>query len=450
MFATGTVVLADSIARPNILVIVTDDQRFDTVGPDSSGLYMPSTQREIFDKGVAFRRGYVTTPKCCPSRSSIFTGKYASKHHVTENGIALAEKTFALALKEHGYRTGLVGKFLNSSNGDPRPDQFDYWVSFFGGSSRYMGLRLNVNGEWQRESRYTTTAFTEYAKEFIAESEQPFFLLYSSIAPHRPASPEPKYRGLFNKIERHRPKSFNSKPSRASKPRWIRTRTKIEQVRARSMENFRRRQLATLRSLDDGVAEMIELLQQRGQLENTMIVFLSDNGIHWGEHGLFGKDSVYEESIRVPFAVRYDGLVHTPGLIRDELVANIDLAPTILELAGVEIPVEMDGRSLVPLLESAASVPNWRDHLFIEVWRSGGQLRRSHFAVHTGSSVYALHVDGEEEFYNLNTDPLQLKNRLTRGAQYSTAELSSLRTLLTDHMAGFLTSGELEAYSKTR
>lgn len=171
------------VTRPNVLVIVSDDQRYGTVKD-----FMPFTQKEIFDKGASFINAYVTTPSCCPSRSSILTGMYASHHGVIENSVALEKETLLHQMQRAGYKTGLIGKYLNSWPGTPRSEA-DYWVAFRGGSSRYIDPKLNVNGEWIQHQGHITYLLAEYVKEFLSGSvadDKPFFLFFTPNAPHRP------------------------------------------------------------------------------------------------------------------------------------------------------------------------------------------------------------------------------------------------------------------------
>lgn len=182
---------------PELLIIVTDDQRYDTME------YMPNTQRLIFDQGATFSRGYVTTPFCCPSRASILTGMYAHNHGVYVNEIPLEIGTVAEALYRNGYFTGLVGKYLNSWNGDMRPE-FDYWVSFWGGTMKhYYDPDLNVNGTWSKHAGYSTYLFRDYGLEFLDEAarqSRPFFLLYTPNAPHAPFTPAKEDTALYTDL----------------------------------------------------------------------------------------------------------------------------------------------------------------------------------------------------------------------------------------------------------
>lgn len=393
--------------RPNFLIIVTDDQRLDTMQ------YMPHTLDLIFDQGVTFANGFVTTPLCCPSRASILTGLYARNHGVRENDTELTQATFIHTLKENGYRTALVGKYLNSWKGDALPE-YDYWVSFQYGETRYNNPRLNVNGEWIRhEGEYVTYALGDYAIEFINSSagrNKPFALLLTFNAPHDPATPAKEDKFLPLDLPPRLP-SFNAQDV-SDKPAWVDIRESLLTEEAiKEIDAFRRGQILSLYSLDRTIEKVLSALNAAGEMDNTVIIFLSDNGRHWGEHRLVAKNTVYEESIHVPFAIRYPPLV--PQAYReDKIVANIDIMPTVYELAGIPIPSDLDGYSLVSLLKDPAT--DWREGVLIEGWPPRG----SYIAIRTERYLYAETVhdfyapsaDPQLELYDLELDPYELNN----------------------------------------
>lgn len=182
--------------RPNFLIIITDDQRYDTLGR-----FMPRTQLRIFDEGITFTNGFVTTPLCCPSRASILTGMYAHNTGVRVNQDELRKATFIQRLHEAGYFTGLVGKYLNSWNGSARPE-YDFWVAMAGGGSRYFNPRLNVNGSWSEQRGYMTYILRDYALRFLekaAQQNKPFALIFAPNAPHSPFEPAPRGRELISR-----------------------------------------------------------------------------------------------------------------------------------------------------------------------------------------------------------------------------------------------------------
>jgi len=407
--------LTDS--RPNFLIIVTDDQRYDTME------YMPNTQQLIFDEGVTFTNGFITTPLCCPSRSSILTGMYAHNHGVLENDLKLKHTTFIEIMHENGYFTGLVGKYLNSWNGDPRPE-YDYWVSYFRGETRYYRPDLNVNGSWTRhEDQYVTYVLGDYAVEYLnkaARQNKPFILFFAPNAPHEPVTPANEDLDLLKDLPPHRPPSFNEEDT-SDKPRWLAERSPLTEEEIASSDEFRRNQLLTLISLDRTIGKIMTELQSTGMLDDTFILFLSDNGKFWGEHRITSKNGMYDEASRVPFAIRYPPLVSAPYIDSDHVVANIDIAPTVLDLANIPIPASMDGLSLVGLLSGST---NWREGVLLEGWPPRGVYT----AVHTNRYVYAETIDDKSEFYDLQTDPYQLDNMIDDPAYQD--EIKHLKVLL--------------------
>ena len=413
--------------RTNFLIIMSDDQRYDTME------FMPRTNARIFAEGVAFPNAYATTPLCCPSRASILTGMYAHNHSVRVNADRLLKETFIQRLQKSGYYTGQVGKYLNSWDGSARPE-FNLWVAFAGGGSRYFDPRLNVNGTWRVQQGYITYILRDYALEFLrraAQQEKPFVLLFSPNAPHffgpdpgtkadesRPPDPAPGDEGLYGNLPKHRPPNFK-KTDLSAKPRWIRSRPPLTPDLIAKIDIFRQKQLQTLNSLDQAINSLLNALAEQGKLDDTLVIYLSDNGHFWGEHRIpWGKLAVYEEASRVPFAVRYPRLVSEPRL-ETRLVANIDIAPTIYELAGIPIPPEVDGRSLVPLLggkrtQTTASM-DWREDLLLEGWPTAREVKEGqapYAAVHTGRYVYVETRDDRSELYDLEQDPYQLVNRI--------------------------------------
>jgi len=420
--------------RPNILIILSDDQRYDTMD------YMPRTAARIFNEGIAFPNAYVTTSWCCPSRASILTGMYAHSHGVHILTDPLKKETFVERLHKASYYTGQVGKYLNSWDGSTRPE-FDFWVASQEGITYYFNQRLNVNGTWSVHPGYLTHVLRDYALEFLrraAKQEKPFVLLFSPSAPHftnspsgkpsqgrdrflRPPEPAPGDEKLYQDLPPHRPPSWN-KTDGSGKPRWFQSRRPLAPDTIELIDTFRRKQIQSLNSLDQAVESLLDELSRQGKLDDTLVIYLSDNGHFWGEHRIpWGKNSVYEESSRVPFAVRYPRLVAKPR-VETRLVANIDIAPTIYNLARIPIPTEVDGRSLVPLLTDGSKTNpsvSWREELLLEGWFPSPAIkegRAPYAAVHTGRYVYVETEGDRSELYDLMSDPQQLQNHVDNPA----------------------------------
>jgi N-acetylglucosamine-6-sulfatase len=402
---TGTAVQS----RPNFVIIISDDQRYDGVGA-----FMPRTQKRVFDEGITFERAYITTSSCAPSRASILTGLYARNHGVVLNGKRFTKPSMAELLQSSGYSTALVGKYMNTSDGLPAPG-YDFWVSLPGGSGPFINPQLVVGTERAVRTGYVTYLLRDYAFDFLnraTNEKKPFCLIFSPTAPHNPATPETESVGLYKGLHKHRPRSFNEADVK-DKPSWVKQAKPLTSQRMAQIDNFRMRQLRTLWPLDRAVDELLTRLDDLKVLDNTVVMYISDNGMMWGEHRLMSKNVVYEESTRVPFAVRYPKL--QGGVVRSEVVANIDIAPTVLELAGIESPWKMDGRSLVPLLKGEST--EWRPGVVLEGWLNR-DLREPFKAFHSERFVYVENESGDKELYDLQIDPGQLTNLLGRSGTY--------------------------------
>ncbi|MCX6065787.1 MAG: sulfatase [Chloroflexi bacterium] len=401
--------------RPNILLIITDDQR---IGTEE---YMPETKRLIFDQGVTFSQGFDTTPFCCPSRSSIFTGMYAHNHGVQTNENKLRFRTFINDLHDSGYYTGLIGKYLNSWKGEKRPE-FDFWVAFFRGDSKYYDPDLNVNGVWATHPGYITYIFRDYMLEFLdkaAWSRRPFLMVLAFNAPHTPTTPAVEDEGLLKDLPLYRPPSFNEADI-SDKPTSITGKQILVQEEIDKLDQDRRNQILTLLAVDRSISTILQKMKDTGQLDNTMIIFLSDNGKHWGEHRMDTKSTAYEESIRVPFALRYPPLVPTP-YVENRLVANIDIAPTIYTLARLPIPATVDGVSLTKLFDKST---DWRSSLLLEAWPGRGDWS----AIRSDDCIYIETLDDKSEFYDLTVDPFEMDNMI--GLPQYQQKIAELKALL--------------------
>jgi N-acetylglucosamine-6-sulfatase len=412
---------AAAAARPNFLIIVSDDQRWDTF----SRAYMPLTFARLVDRGVRFSSAYVTTSLCCPSRSSILTGLYARHHGVRDNDDPLTRATVAQRLHAAGYYTALVGKYINSFNHlRGRLPEFDF-TALGGNINQYYNPPLNVNGQLAVRRGYITYLLRDYALQFLRQAprDRPFLLLFTPNAPHEPADPAPGDGGLYPGLAPYRPPSFNEADV-SDKPAWLRARPPLRAIQVDSIDRLRRKQLQSLRALDRAVGALLDALRAEGRLDDTFVLFLSDNGYLWGEHRLHTKPYVYDETHRVPLAVRYPPLAAGPRADA-HLVANVDIAPTLYELAGLPIPPEVDGRSLVPLLRGAAP---WRDALLLEGWPLADGSGRTYQAIRTQRYAYIETRGDAAELYDLQRDPYQLENVASR-PEYA-ALVSRLRTRL--------------------
>jgi len=427
---------------PNFVIFMTDDQDAMSVK------VMRSVDDEIGRKGVTFRESFVTTPLCCPARASALRGQYAHNHGVLTNGrpeggwpsfhgSGAEQSTLATWLQDAGYRTALVGKYLNLyPDGDSVivPPGWSEWyaLSTTGREGTdYYGFTIIANGvERQYGSRmdeYQTDVLADLAVDVVrraAVDSRPFFLWIAPYAPHLPATPAPRHQGTFASLRVQRPPSFGE-DNVSDKPEWIQHRKAFSASVGNYLDNVHRSRLETLLSVDDMVSAVIGALEQGDLDAETYVLFTSDNGFHIGEHRLLtGKSTSYEESIRVPLLVRGPGVMR--DCTRDELVANIDLAPTVAELAGVDVPSFVDGRSFVRLLRhSPMAGHSWRRRLLIENWWQHDGVGFETFAVRSRTHTYVEWSTGEVELYDLNSDPYQLNNLSGRWIESVTAEMST-------------------------
>jgi N-acetylglucosamine-6-sulfatase len=410
-------------ARPNFVIFMTDDQPAFTLD------YLPIVQERLVDEGVLFENAFATTPLCCPSRASILTGLYAHNHGVLTNreplgGVTVFDdsSTIATWLKQAGYRTSFVGKYLNGY-GDIGPVGYippgwDDWHVFLEGSTVdrfYFNYSLAENGETfiygDEEADFSNDVLTEKMLDFIqAESDDPFFAVIAYFSPHQPFGYPDRHADMFRTDEQfsaRRPPNFYEEDV-SDKPEWLQG---LERVDFNWTDRVSQRSLRSLQSVDESVGRVLDALDCAGKLDNTFVLFLSDNGATAGEHGLANaKNCPYEECIKLPFVVRYPPLVEQ-ARVESNLVLNVDIAPTIAQLADIEPAHEVNGISIAELLSDASVA--WRDSVLIEHWpgEEGLSSEIPYFeSIRTAEWKYVRYETGEEELYNLATDPFELEN----------------------------------------
>jgi arylsulfatase A-like enzyme len=404
-----------AVDRPNIVLIVTDDQRWDTLGS------MPATQRLLMGPGVTFRNAFVVNPLCCPSRASILTGGYSHTTGVYRNGGEYGPRAFddtstlGTWLDAAGYRTGLVGKWMNTYRDlSYVPPGWDRWVGMRSSHAVYYDYALSVDGDGRsfgsKPSDYSTDVLAGFAERFVRSTEEdtPLFMLVTPTAPHGPRLPAPRHEGLVDRSG-IRPGPNVAESDVSDKPRYIRSLPLDGPELERAMREWRDRQVATLRAVDDLVRRVVLALRDTGRLQNTLIVLTSDNGLAFGEHRWTYKLTPYEESIRVPMVMRYDPA--TSGTHSGAIALNIDLAPTIGDLARVTIPAA-DGESLLPVIDGTRR--GVRNSFLIEHLRDQRDGRRpdppTYCGLRTERALFVRYQTGEEELYDLASDPFQLRN----------------------------------------
>ena len=403
--------LRSAATKPNILFVLTDDQPASTVNK------MPAVQAKLEAKGLSFENAFLTDPVCCPSRATILTGRYAHNHGVWTNDEprggdqgfkerGLAQDTIATRLKKEGYATGLFGKYFNGY-GDNHyvPPGWESWFAFVGNKQDDSyevvseGKIKTVNrGEW-----HPTDLVADRAEQFMkTHAGEPWFAYVAPSDPHGPYYPAPRHAHDFDGIQLPDKPSFDTVDP--SQPSYVRDQPPISDGEKRELIWIYEDKLEALQTVDDLVASLIETLEETDQLENTYIVFATDNGYMLGEHRLTQKGKPYEESIRTPLLIRGPGV--PAGETRTQLVSNVDLAPTFAELAGAEPPAKADGRSLMPFL-SGDPPASWRETVLLER-RSQGL---TWVGVRTRRYAYFEYEEtGEEELYDLQSDPYQLES----------------------------------------
>lgn len=376
--------------------------------------------------GVHFRNAFVTTALCSPSRASILTGQYAHRHRVVDNVSPMPPGNlfFPQYLQQAGYDTAFVGKWHMGGESDAPQPGFDRWVSFRG-QGTYLPSRngLNVDGRPVAQKGYITDELTEYAVDWLSArtSSRPFFLYLSHKAVHSDFVPADRHKGRYRDKPFVAPRTMADTPENyEGKPMWVRNQRNswhgvdFPYHSDLDIAEYYRRYAETLLAVDESVGRIVGLLRDRKLLESTIVIFMGDNGFAFGEHGLIDKRTAYEESMRVPLLMAGGGL--PAGASVDHVVANIDIAPTILEAAGLA-PPPMDGRSVLPLARGER-IP-WRDTLLYEYyWERNFPQTPAMHALRGARYKYIRYYGlwDTDELYDLQADPLETRN-LIRDAE---------------------------------
>jgi N-acetylglucosamine-6-sulfatase len=424
--------------KPNVVLILADD--LDKSVFERSTLDSPWTP-----KGTSFTNAVATTPLCCPSRASILRGQYAHNTGLWRNnneqpngGAAyfrdkrLDQRTLATILHANGYKTWFGGKYLNDyppAGGSQGyvPPGWDSWQAYLG------SVAANVNG---RATYFFPQHYTDWlsdrAEAFIhdqRDSSQPFYMHIAPLDTHEPLSIPLRHRVAYPEQRAPRWPSFDE-ANLSDKPTWVRAKLPISKRRAAEFDQQQVKRMQSALTLEDLCKNVIETLERTDQLGETYLIFTSDNGYHMGLHRIkSAKGSPYVESHEIPFVVRGPGV--PAGESVERLLANIDIAPTVLDLAGVEVPSWMDSRSLKPFLDGSAP-ESWRTSLLIENMAGAGKESPPYFGVRHQEEVYVEYESGEEEYYDLRADPYQLENRPQDAPQVMKEELSALKSCTGD------------------
>ncbi|MDO8682027.1 MAG: sulfatase [Armatimonadota bacterium] len=395
--------------RPNFVFILTDDQRFDAMScAGHPFLHTPNIDR-LANEGARFTNAFVTTALCSPSRASFLTGRYVHSHGIVGNGNPTVELpvTFPQVLQNAGYDTAYVGKWHMGNQEGPRPG-FNRWVSFKG-QGVYWNPTLNVDGEKVMSNGYMTDLLSGYAVDWLKQSRKsPFCLYLAHKAVHSPLEPAHRHRDLFSDVAIPHPKTMHD--DLKGKPEWIKPYQKSAHgLREDRYEQFIRNYNRLLVAVDESVGQVLTTLSNMGTLDNTIVVFTSDNGYFQGEHGMIDKRAMYEESIRIPLLMRYPKMVR-PGALINQMVLNIDVCPTFCDIAGEKAPDGVQGKSLKPLLKGKPS--GWRSDFLYEYFREGGFAVPDIRGVRTERWKYIEYpnITDTSELYDLKNDSIEMRN----------------------------------------
>ena len=443
--------------RPNILFIMTDDHAAHAISAYGSKLNQTPNLDRIASGGLLMKNCFVTNSICTPSRATLLTGKYSHRNGIPVfNTFDGSQQTVSKLLQKAGYHTGMIGKWHLGSD----PTGFDYW-NILPGQGAYRNPTLyTAEGTTTYSGKYATDVINDLSIEFIQSrpKDQPFLLFCHHKAPHRNWIPDEKNRQLF--VNRTFPFPSNLKddyggrtdalreneqtivrdltrndlklvpPSGLKGPElneWLSDAPKEVTVDGKTLtgdallewkyQRYMQDYLACVQGVDDNVGKLLDYLKESGLEQNTVVIYTSDNGFFLGEHGLFDKRFMYEESMRIPFLVRWPG--HIPaGSTSEALVANIDFAPTFLALAGEPIPADMQGRSLLPVWEGKAP-SDWRTSIYYRYYHDPGHHNtRAHYGLRTATQKLIYYWKKDQwEFYDLTTDPQEMHNLHTDPAQ---------------------------------
>ncbi|MBL7189199.1 MAG: sulfatase [Phycisphaerae bacterium] len=433
--------------RPNVILVLTDDHRFDAMGfmghPFLETPHMDRMARE----GVHLANAFVTTSLCSPSRASILTGQYAHNHGVVDNynPVGASLRFFPEYLQKAGYETAFVGKWHMGGEHDDPQRGFDYWLSFKGqgtywadghGTSRVVPQTsydgFNINGTRVPQRGYITDELTDYALAWLSQrtDDRPYMLFLSHKAVHSDFVPADRHRGRYaNKAVPKTKTLDDTDENYENKPMWLKNQRNSRHGVdfAYNLNNFDlsayyRRYCEALLAVDENLGRILKFLEDRDELKSTVVIYAGDNGFQFGEHGLIDKRTAYEASIRIPLLVMCPDRFRPGSRVR-QVVANIDIAPTILELAGTRPPDHLDGRSFVSLLRGEQTA--WRDALLYEYYweRNYPHTPTTHAILTDRYKFIRYHgIWDLDELYDMQSDPEETKNLIAEASHTDVAQ----------------------------
>ena len=413
-------------AKPrNVVFILTDDHRYDAMSFMGHPIAQTPQMDAMAQNGVHLKNAFVTTALCSPSRASILTGLYTFRHRVIDNNRAVPAGSifFPQYLRQAGYATAFIGKWhMGGESDEPRPG-FDHWVSFRG-QGNYLpptpDYTLNVDGRRVKQKGYITDELTDYAIDWLAQqkpAERPFFLYLSHKAVHANFTPATRHAGKFAHAPYQRP-ATERVATDGNVPRWVRDQRNswhgvdFPYHSALDIGQYYKNYCETLCAVDDGIGRVMDQLKKMGIHDETLVIYMGDNGFMFGEHGLIDKRVAYEPSIRVPLLVQCPELFKG-GTVVDQVVANIDIAPTVMEAMGLAKPAHFDGQSFLPLAQGR-NIP-WRDYfLYVYYWEKNFPQSPTVFSLRGDQYKYITYYGlwDTDELYDLKADPAESKNLL--------------------------------------
>ena len=424
-------------AKPrNVVFILSDDHRYDAMSFLGHQFAQTPVMDSLAKNGAYVKNALVTTALCSPSRASILTGLYTFRHRVIDNNRPIPPGTvyFPQYLQNAGYATGFIGKWHMGGESDKPQPGWDRWVSF-AGQGEYLpptpDYTLNVDGARVKQKGYITTELTDYAIDWLKQqkpAEKPFFLYLSHKAVHANFTPEEKYENSFKDLTFKRPASELETASDPLKPRWLREQRNswhgvdFPYHSELDIELYYKRYCETLRSVDDSIGRVLQQLKDMGIYEETLVIYMGDNGFMFGEQGLIDKRVAYETSMRVPMLAQCPAIIKG-GTVLDEMIANIDVGPTIMEAMALKTPPHMDGKSFLPLVRGE-SIP-WREQfLYVYYWEKNFPQTPTTFALRTPQAKYITYYGlwDSDELYDLTKDPGESRNLINDPAHAAKAK----------------------------
>lgn len=430
--------IPDSKPR-NIVYILIDDLRYDAMGfMGHPFLQTPHIDR-LAREGVHCQNAFVTTALCSPSRASVLTGLYAHTHGVVDNNNPVRTDLvfFPQYLQSAGYETAFMGKWHMGGEHDDPQRGFDYWLSFRGQGVYWPknpgtpnATTLNINGKRVPQKGYITDELSDYAVEWISQrKEKPFFLYLSHKAAHAEFIPADRHKGKYQEAVVKLPETHPDTPENyAGKPRWVKDQRNswhgVDYPYHSDLDvrEYYKRYCETILAVDDCVGRLIGQLEKQGILDSTLIVFMGDNGFLFGEHGLIDKRNAYEESMRVPLVMRCPELFKGGSKVA-QVVANIDIAPTLLETAGLQPPGHLQGRSFLPLARGQ-EIP-WRDVFLYEYYWERNFPQTPTIHALRGDQFKYIRYQGiwdTDELYDIQADPHETRNLIQETAHAGTVK----------------------------